>query len=184
MLTAGMETTNAVAIGIDSRRNRVYIACASPPELKVFEYFTDIQKTMKQTWTEGLIQLSHNSVPLGTVTQVLYSSNFHGDYNLMGANAANQSGTGIPIFIGTGTTLIIVNGMTQTADTGNSLFISDAGTVTVRLAPDGIITLTLSASGIVSGGVVSYEYKALFGKDPIVAYQEDGHSIRCGTMEF
>jgi hypothetical protein len=184
VLTAGMETTNAVAIGIDSRRNRVYIAGASPPELKVFEYFTDAQTTMKQTWTDGLIQLSHNSVPLGTVTQVLYSSNFHGDYNLMGANAANQSGTGIPILIGTGTTLIIVSGMTQTAGTGNSLFISDAGTVTARLAPDGAITRTLSASGIASGSVVSYEPEALFGKDPIVAYQEDGRSIRCGAMEF
>lgn len=180
----GTETTNAVAIGIDSGRNRIYIAGTSTPELKVFEYFTDAQATKKQTWADGLIQLSHNAVPLGTITRILYSSNFQGDYNLMGANTAYQSGTWTPILVGTGTPLLIVNGMTQTASTDDSLFLPDAGTVTVRLAPDGVIVRTLSSSGIVSGSVVSYEPEALFGRDAIAADPEDGRSIRCGAMEF
>ncbi len=180
----GVETNHAVVIGIDSRRDRVYIAGTGTPGLMVFEYRVDVPETRKQTWADGLIQISHRAVPIGTITQTLYSSNFQGDYNLMGTNTANQSGTGTPILVGTGTPLLIVNGVTQTANTGDSLFVPDAGTVTVRLAPDGVITRTLSASGIVSGSVVSYEPDALFGREAITADPVDGRSIRCGAMEF
>ena len=180
----GVETNNAVAIGIDSRSDRVYIAGTGTPELKVFEYRVDAPTTKKQTWADGFIQLSHNAIPLGTITQTLYSSNFQGDYNLMGTNTANQSGTGTPILVGTGTPLLIVNGVTQTANRSDSLFEPEAGTVTVRLAPDGVLTRTLSTSGIVSGSVVSYEPEALFGRETITADPIDGRSIRYGAMEL
>lgn len=179
----GMETNNAVAIGIDSRRNRVYIAGTSTPELRMFEYRVDTPATTKQTWADGLIQLSHHAVPLGTVTQMLYSSNFQGDYHLMGTDTANQFGTGTPMLVGTGTPLLIVNGVTQAVNTGDSLFVPDAGTITVRLAPDGVITQTLSDSGSVSGGVVAYDLNTLLGKGTITA-NLDGRGIRCGAMEF
>lgn len=178
-----MEINNAAVIGIDSRRDRVYIAGTGTPELKVFEYRVDTPATKKQTWADGLIQLSYNAVPLGTVTQMLYSSNFQGDYHLMGTDTANQFGTGTPIFIGTGKPLLIVNGVTQAVNTGDSLFVPDAGTITVRLAPDGVVTQTLSDSGNVSGGVVAYDLNALLGKGIITA-NLDGRGIRHGAMEF
>ncbi|MCF6157971.1 MAG: hypothetical protein E3K32_05235 [wastewater metagenome] len=175
--------SDAKALGIDSRRNRVYIAEGSSQKLKMFEYRVGSPATKRQTWADGYIMLAHNSTPRGTTTQMLYRSDFQGDTNLMGIDTANQFGTGTPVLTGTGTPLLIVNGDTEVVNRSDSVFVADKGTVTVRLAPDGILTQTLSDPGIVSGGIVSYEPEVLFGNGTITA-DVDGRGIRYGAVEF
>lgn len=182
VLQIGTTTADATAIGIDSKRNRVYIAekGGASARIKVFEY--KINNMLKQIWTDGQIQLTHNSVPLGSDTAILYRSDFYSDFNLMGTNTANQFGTETPILVGTGTPLLIMNGGTQTPFLSNSLF-TPPGTVTVRLSPDGIIAQTSSTVGTVSGSVISYAPSALFGAGTITV-DNDGRGIRYGAMEF
>lgn len=172
----GMGNINdARAIGVDSRRNRVYIAEGSSQRLKIFEYRVGTLTTKKQAWTDGQIQLISNAVPLGTTTQILYYSNFRSDFNLMG--------TDTPVLVGTGTPLLIVNGAIQMAYRNEGLFVQDTGTVTARLAPDGVILQTVSTPGTVSGSIISYDPGSLFGIGTITA-DMDGRGIRYGAVEF
>lgn len=191
----GTVTEMAKDICIDSRRKRVYIAEEVNPNtgrLKVFEYKVDMN--MKQAWPDGQIQLSHDAYLYGTSTllnsegDVLYLSDFHGDLNLMATDTTNQFGTGTPILSGTGTAMLIVNGATQTASLARTIF-TPPGTVTVRSGPDGVITQTLSTTGTVTGGVISYDPKMLFGPQMIgtatVNSQGlDRRGIRQGAIEL
>ncbi len=180
----GMWNINdARAVRVDSRRNRVYIVEGSSQKLKMFEYRGGTQTTKKQTWADGYIVLANNSVPPGTITQMLYCSDFQGDYNLMGTNTANQFGTDTPILVGTGTPLLIVDGAIQAAYRNEGLFIQDTGTVTVRLTPDGVIVQTMSGTDTVGGSVVAYDPESLFGIGTITT-DVDGRGIRYGAVEF